>query len=234
MSDPMNLGAPTAKARPASVTVSSYLLLLVAALQVIGSIVALSTMGTTSHVLKDAYAGTNLEGSAATIVTVSSVVSVVYNLLVATGFVVLALLNNKGKNVARIITWALGGIFLCCTGFGLVGQAVGNSLTMGNAGGNVPSQRDVREALTAALPSWYLPVLLGIGILTLLAVIAALVLLALPPSNEFFRKPQPAWEPPLPGSTYPAYPAYPSAAPPATGPTGPPVPPAPPSNPPPG
>ena len=43
--------------------------------------------------------------------------------------------------------------------------------------------------------------------LSLLALLAALILLALPKANEFFRKPTAGWEPPVPGASYPAVPA---------------------------
>lgn len=223
MSDSMNPAAPAAKVRPASVTISSYLLFLVAVLQVIGAIVALSTMGTISEVYEDLYAGTELEGVGTTIGTVTSVAGAVFGLLVAAGLVVLALLNNRGKNPARIVTWVLGGIFLCCTGFGLVSQLAGSALNMGGDTAEGPSPAEVQEALSQALPSWYMPVVLGTSILTLLALLVALILLALPPSNEFFRKPEPVWQPPVPGSAYPAYPPPPGQSGPPSTPPGPPA-----------
>ena len=43
--------------------------------------------------------------------------------------------------------------------------------------------------------------------LSLIALLAALILLALPKANEFFRKPTAAWEPPTPGASLPGLPA---------------------------
>ena len=48
------------------------------------------------------------------------------------------------------------------------------------------------------VPGWYEPVTIATIVVGLLALIAALILLALPASNEFFRR-RPEPEPPTPG-----------------------------------
>lgn len=99
---------------------------------------------------------------------------------------------------------------------------------MGSGGAaNAPDQAEIQRMLEDRLPSWYTPVSTTISVLAMIALLVALILLALPPSNEFFRKSQTAWEPPVPGSTYPGYPptypGYPPAGPgyPPAGPSGP-------------
>lgn len=231
MSDPYP-AAPPVKARPSTVTISSYLLYLVAALQVVGLIAVLSVMGTMQQVYRDAYEGTAAEGMEA-IITVSLLGGAILSLLIAAGLVVLGLLNNRGKNPARIVTWVLGGIFLCCVGGGLAVNAAGNAFTGGvPTDPNMPDPAQVQRNLDAALPGWYDPVSTLLSVVGLLALLAALILLALPPSNEFFRKPAAAWEPPVPGGGYgtppmpggaypgtPSVPGYPSVpgAPPVPG-----------------
>lgn len=217
MADPTN---PAAPARPGSVTISSYLLYLYAALGLIGVIVGLSVIGTTSDVYREAYEGTSAEGAEA-FVTVTSVVVAVIGLLFAIAFVVLAIFNNRGKNASRIVTWVLGGISLCCSGVSLAGSAFSNSMNFDSGQNDVPDASEIQRRLEDALPSWYTPVTITLAVLSLLALLIALILLALPPSNEFFRKPAPAWEPPVPGGAYPAYPTYPAT------PSAPGVPPAP-------
>lgn len=202
MADPTN---PAAPARPGSVTISSYLLYLYAALGLIGVIVGLSVVGTTSDVYREAYEGTSAEG-AETFVTVTSVVVAVVGLLFAAAFVVLAIFNNRGKNASRIVTWVLGGISLCCSGISLASTAFTNSMNFDTGDGDVPDASEIQRRLEDALPGWYMPVSITITVISLLALLVALILLALPPSNEFFRKPAPAWEPPVPGATYPGYP----------------------------
>ncbi|MEU0155471.1 hypothetical protein [Micromonospora fulviviridis] len=198
------------RARPGVVTVSSWLLILVAVIQVLNLIVTLSTLGTVRDVLKDAYAGTSAE-QAGDIAYAFSLGAAVLTLLLAVGLVVLALLNNRGKNASRITTWVLGGVLLCCTGGGLLNGVSGGFTGGGSTNGDMPSGQEIQRRLEDALPSWYGPVTLLLGLVSLLALLAALILLALPKANEFFRKPKAAWEPPVPGAAYPAQPGYPQA-----------------------
>ncbi|MEU2700606.1 hypothetical protein [Micromonospora aurantiaca (nom. illeg.)] len=207
------------RTRPGVVTLSSWLLILVAAIQVLNLIVALTVVGKIRDVLTDAYAGTSAEG-AGDIAYAFSIITAVVSLLIAAGLVVLALLNNRGKNGSRITTWVLGGILFCCTGGGLLTGLTGGMTGGGNTTGDVPSSEEIQRRLEDALPSWYTPVNLLLGLVALLALLAALILLALPKANEFFRKPKAGWEPPVPGGAYPshpgqsgdpAYPSYPPA-----------------------
>ncbi|WP_200208674.1 hypothetical protein [Micromonospora coerulea] len=196
-------GTPT-RARPGVVTISSWLLILFAVIQVLNLILTLSTIGTVRDVLRDAYRGTAAE-QAGDLAYAFGIGLGVLTLLLAVGMVVLALLNNRGRNGARITTWVLGGILICCTGGSLVNNAAGG-LTSGGNTGDMPSGEEIQRRLNDALPSWYGPLTTLLGVLGLLALLAALILLALPKANEFFRKPQPAWEPPLPGTPYPGQP----------------------------
>ncbi|HEX6967571.1 MAG TPA: hypothetical protein VF174_01905 [Micromonosporaceae bacterium] len=215
---------PPAKQRPGSVTIASYLLYLVAALQLLQFAVSLPVIGTIQAVYEDAYAGTEMAEVAGTVGIVGLIVGGVVSLIIAIGLVVLAVLNNQGKNPARIVTWVLGGIAVCCFGLSLVSQAIGGTFTAGLPGEpDMPDPAEVQRMLDERMPGWYAPVNTAIGVVSLIALLVALILLALPASNEFFRKPRPTWEPPVPGSPYPG---YPPSNPPA-GPSGP-QPPAPP------
>ncbi|MEU4565982.1 hypothetical protein [Micromonospora sp. NPDC023956] len=208
-----------ARARPGSVTISSYLLILVAVIQVINLILTLATLSDTRRVLEDAYRDSSVNGmdAAADFATVVAVGAGIVTLLLAVGLVVLALLNNRGKNGARITTWVIGGLLLCCSGGTLISGAAGSvSGPVGGSNADMPSQEEIARRLEEALPSWYYPVSTLANVIAVLALIAALVLLALPASNQFFRKQQPAWEPPVPG----AYPGYPSSGTPGYPPQG--------------
>ncbi len=192
---------PPAKRRPGTVTASSWLLFLIAAIYVLSFVLVVSTVGTMLDVYREAYEGTPQEGTEAGMVA-GTVGSAVLFLLVAIGLVVLALLNNRGKNAARIVTWVVGGLALCCNGAGLALQGILTSLPAPE-GVEGPDPAEVQRQVEAALPDWYLPLSMGSQAVTILALIVALILLALPPSNEFFRKAPPAYQPP----TYP--PPYP-------------------------
>ncbi|HEV7965607.1 MAG TPA: hypothetical protein VGP57_23895 [Actinoplanes sp.] len=210
MADPMYPGAPAPapRKRPVTVSTSSYLLYATAALSLIGSLISLTTIKTTSDVYKAAYAGTPAQGTEGVIV-IALVGGLVINLLFAAGLAILAIFNNRGRQGARITTWALGGVVLCCSGIGLAGTAATSTLqTSGTAG--VPSQRDVQDRLNAALPSWYGATTTTLSVLMLLALLSSLILLALPASNAYFRAMKlGGWDPSMPYPMYPGQQPYP-------------------------
>jgi hypothetical protein len=213
VSYPIDPVAPAGRVRPGTVTISSWLLFLVAALQLAQAVVGLSAMGTIADIYNEAYQGTDLEGSGEVIAGVGVIGGSIFGVLMAVGLVILAIFNNRGKNASRITTWVIGGLLLCCSGFGLVGQLAGSSMNLGGGGTDMPDPKEVQQKIDDALP-WYTPTAATLGVIALLALVTALVLLALPPSNDYFRKVQPAWEPPVPG--YPGYQAQPGYPPPVT------------------
>jgi hypothetical protein len=222
--------APASRSRPTTVTVASYLLYLVAGIQVINALAVFSTSGTMRDAVAEAYRGTDAEGAEGIVVGVL-IVGGVINLLIGLGFAVLSYFNSRGKNPSRIVTWVVGGISLCCLGLGLGGTAMTRS--MGTGSGTGPSQDEVQRRINEAVPSWYTPLTTTLSVVALLAVLGAVILLALPASNEFFRKPAAAgWEPgmpypqgygqqqpPYPGqqAPYPGQPPYPGQQPPYPG-----------------
>ena len=197
---------PAPRTRPTAVTVSSYLLYVTAAVSLITAVLSLSQLGTITRVYQDAYAGTSGEGAEAVIVA-TSVIGVVFNVLFAVGLVILAVFNNRGRQGARITTWVIGGISLCCSGFGLAGTALTNSMNFDT--GNGPSASQVEQRLADALPSWYTATTVILSVVSLLAILGAIILLALPASNAYFRPAQPAWDPSMP-YPYPGQPQYPA------------------------
>ena len=191
---------PPARQRPTVVTVSSALLIVVAVMQLVGFAIVLSQLGTLSEIYQEAYEGTSLESQAG-ISTATTVASAVISLLLAAGLVALAILNAKGKNPARIVTWVLGGILICLSGCGLLSTAISmQSVQSDSLGGFDP--QELERLMTERLPGWDEPVSLATSVIGLLSLVVALILLALPAANQFFRKP----EPPLEELPPPAYP----------------------------
>lgn len=226
-----------AKVRPSTVSVSSYLLYLIAALQVLSAVLAFAFVGDMQAVYEDAFADVEGGETVASITSGFVIGATIFGLLVAAGLVVLAIFNNRGKNPSRITTWVVGAIFLCCGGVGLLSLATGGMNFGSSPDPDMPSNSEIQEMLKEALPSWYNAVSITLSVVGVLGLLVALILLALPPSNEFFRKVQPEWQPPAGAQGgYLAYPAYPApGAPPAgpgTGPSAPAAPPAPPAAPP--
>lgn len=196
--------SPQPKPRPGTVSAASWLLFLVAAIYVASFVATLVTLDVFVDATRDAYAGTELEGQE-DFAVVSTVAQAVLFLLVAGGLVALGILNNLGKNPARIVTWVVGGLVLCCTGALLALQGVLTSMPVPEEAEG-PDPVEVQRQIEAALPDWYMTLSWVGTVVAILALIGALILLALPPSNEYFRKTPPQAEPP----TYPP-PPYPSA-----------------------
>jgi hypothetical protein len=194
---------PTApRSRPGTVNTAVMLLYAYGALTLVGAVLWLANLGAFKDAYTTAYKNSDVADQAGTIATVTVAIGAAIPLLFGIAIVIFAIPTSKGRNWARIVTWVLGGIGICCGGSSLISSAVGASFNMGGSSGtNMPSQQEVQRAVDAALPSWFTPSLAVVGILGLLALIGAVILLALPASNEFFRKqPEPTWEPPAPPS----------------------------------
>ncbi|WP_157641059.1 hypothetical protein [Longispora albida] len=184
---------PAPKVRPAVVTVSSALLVAFVALLLVNTVAAL--VGTTDAVnqtMEDAYKDIPNGDAALDLVKAIQVVSLILNLVAALGFLVLAFFNLKGSNGSRITTWVLAGIGTLCCACGIFGAAAG-----GGFGGDEASKA-AAERVAEAYPSWYQPVTMGAMVLGLLCLIGAIITLALPAANDYFRKtpPEPQFIPP--------------------------------------
>lgn len=165
-----------------------------------------------------ALAGTGITASdVSTLVTFVFVAVAVVYLLFAAFYVVLGVLDNAGKRPARILTWILAGIALACCGFGgLINQIGGTTYTVNDQ----QYDDELTKALADATPTWvgaleWASLLLFIG-----GSLVIIILLALPASNEFFRKevqPQSFYpgQPPYGQPPYPGQPPY------SQGPSGP-------------
>lgn len=187
--------------RPGTVTAATWLLLLVALLFVVNGVATLAISGTLADVYREAYEGyEELEGVGG-VVAASDIVVAAVQLLFGLGFGVLAMFNHRGSNSSRIVTWVAGGLSLCCAGAGLAGTALLAGVQVEPGAG--PDPDEVQRMVDAALPDWYAPLSNVATLVMLPALIAVLILLALPPSNAFFRRP-PAGPPP--GAPPVAYP----------------------------
>jgi hypothetical protein len=225
--------------RPGAVTAAGYLMFLVALLLVVDAVVSFATAQQVSDATREVYTKLNnpdfkpdIQAGGALF---GAIIGGVIQVLLAAGYVVLAMLNLRGKNPARIVTWVLAGLgVLCLCGAGVFGAASGPLLNRASTVNGVnPAQ--IQKDVTAAEPSWLEPTQITLAVVSLLALILVIILLALPASNRFFRKPvidgvgpfqqypqqspypqPPAGnEPPYPGqppaSDDPPYPGQPSA-----------------------
>ncbi len=234
-----------ARSRPSVVSAAVALLYVAAGLELVSLALGASLIGRQRDAVEQLY-GDLPDGNTYIAVTMATfVASLAIGGLIAVVLAVLAALDARGKNPARIVTWVIGGLYVCCSGAGLAATAAGNAM-MGDMqveGG--PDRSEVDRIMNEAEPSWYRVTAVALGVVVLLAVLSAVILLALPAANAFFRKPAQEWEPPLPGAVLPGAmpagpvpsgvvppgPVPPGAVPPGAAPSGPPAAPQPPAPP---
>lgn len=183
------------RVRPAVVTAAAALMMLVAVLEVISTITAFSVMSGIRDAALESLPGEDqqLVDTVSTVVTVGLVIGAGFSILVAAAYGVLSFFLLQGANAARITTWVLAAIFLFCGACLLLGQTAGNFAPQGQGD---PQSEDIARAVQEATPGWYTVSEIAINVVELLALVAIIVLLALPASNAFFAKPVPQFHPP--------------------------------------
>jgi len=156
--------------RPKTVTAAAGLLVAEAVLLLVGAIVGLLTRDTVQRAVDDYLEAHDLAANSNPGVNaVSSTIGIIFGLVYAAGLVALALGVLRRSNVARIIAWVICGLALCCVSAGPIAQVA---------------------LYSDYLPGGYLTYTVVVGLLQFIGFIAIIVLLALPASNVFFRKPQ--------------------------------------------
>lgn len=195
--------------RPFTVRLSSALLFGVAGLAVLEAVLDLVFVNTGLSAYRDAYTGST--GSA-----FASLTGFTVDLFFAAGAAILAILNNHGRNNARVVTLVLGGLFLFCGGYGNLSDGLHRPARSAGVG-----------TLAEVMPAAYGITTGIVSVLTVLGTLAAMVLLALPPSNRFFQTPRPVAQsgsfhtppsgaylpPPPPSQSYATPPPVPPQAP---------------------
>jgi hypothetical protein len=217
---------PGGKQRPVTVTVAVVLLYLAAATQIISIVLSLYSLGPILDVVEEEFAGQPDADTAGTAATIAVIIGIAISVIFAIGTAVLALFVGRGKNPARIVTWVLAGIGVLCYGCSIASTAASEAM-MGSVG---TQDAELQQRIEDAVPGWVNAATAAMSIVLMLALLAVIILLALPASNDFFRKQEEVWvpptfpqagdQPPAPG-TYPpppgTYPPPPGTYPPAPG-----------------
>jgi hypothetical protein len=200
-------------------------MILVAVLGVISTITAFSVMSGIRDALLESIKGEDPQAvdAASTVLTIGLAIGAGFSILIAAAYGLLSFFLLRGANAARITTWVLAGVFLFCGTCGLLGQTVNSFVPQAQGD---PQSGEIARAMEDAIPSWYTVSEIAISVVELLALVAIIVLLALPASNKFFAKPVPQFYPPAefggpvqpPGPMPPMPSAPPEGAPPAGGP----------------
>ena len=207
--DPVAATGP--RTRPGAVTAAGYLLYTVAALFLVSVVVGLSTAGKTLRATKDVLQQTS-NRDATTAIKAGLFVGIGVDVVVVVVFILMAVYVLRGSNAWRITAWVISGLGVLCTlcGVGGAGLSRINSSNLTSA---------QSQELKDAVPAWARDGQIAVNLLIAIALIAVIILLALPAANDFFRRPPMAFLPPGVGPAYPPYPMYPppGSQPPAPG-----------------
>jgi hypothetical protein len=181
------------------VSAAVWLLYLVAAAWLSNGVIQLTLSGAMTEALRRSTDGSTLgPDGATTLGVVATILAVGLSVLWAAGFIVLGALDARGRNVARIVTWVVAGLAVCCSGQGL---ASGGAADFGAAsgGGSGVDSAEFQRAMEELVPSWFAPASNLLAVVRIVGLLAVIVLLMLPAASRFFRREPPPWEPPRAG-----------------------------------
>lgn len=186
------------RTRPTTVTTAGVLLYVVAALVLVRVILDGSAMGQQVDAAREAYQGIAHNDVLVNTMQVALIGSMVFNVLVGVTFAIFAYHNIRGRNGVRIATWVVGGLGLLCFGCGAAGPSVMANVTMNSQ--QTPELTAAAAHVRDSVPSWYTSAVVGVDVLLFLCLALVIILLAVPASNQYFRRPEP------PVAPYLAYP----------------------------
>lgn len=203
----------TRPGRPTVVTAAVACLFVLAGVQLVSAVITVVAYGPMIDAARDYAGGTSDGDIVVTSLQIGRYGGFAIAAIFAIGYAVLGMFTGRGKNVARIIAWVVLGIGLCCNAGSLVSTAAGGMLnTSGSSSTGSVDMDELQRRMQDATPGWSTVAAYLLLAVSLIAGLAAVILLALPAANEFFRKVQPAWEPPVPGATYYPTPGQPAQA----------------------
>lgn len=208
---------PSAKQRPAAVRVAVMLLWLIVALQVVGIGLAFVPTPELDRALDEFYQQNPPPEGTDTAIAFGSAVGIGVSLVIAAVFAILAVFLARGSQPARITTWVFGGIVALCQGCLVTASLAAPALLSSMTGTGDPDAERAAEEARIVLdntPAWLTVATAAIGVLSVLALIVAIILLAVPAANEYFRKEQEIWIPPTTGAGG-GFPQYPPTQPPS-------------------
>jgi len=167
--------------RPSTVSAASGLLYSCAVLLLLSAGMSFSSAASVADVVSSADpADQSLRNTALVSLIVGACLVAVF--AVSTG--VLGVLVGKGSNPARIATWVLSSFMVLCYGCSLANMAL--------SGPYGTSDPELQRRADAAVPAWQTTAGTGVSLVVLGATFAVIILLALPSSNLYFRRSNPA------------------------------------------
>jgi hypothetical protein len=193
--------APAPRARPTTVHLAMILLFVAAGLEVINVVISLLYAQKIADGTQKVYDQAGVSASNAGM-TIGSSIAVVVGFVIVVVLVLLGYFIGRGNQVARILTWVVGGIAFCCSIVGLGSTLFAQTFwdQARKASPELPTWDEYQDIVYSEVPGWYQPVTTILAILLIVAILVPIILLALPSSHPYFRKAQAEWEPPVPPS----------------------------------
>jgi hypothetical protein len=186
------LSQPDPRPRPGVVAAAGMLLYGAAGLIVAQVIVSASILNRELTATREAFQNLDHGSSVISITRATSIASLVIN-------VIFAYYNLRGRQGIRIATWVVGGLAVLCYGCGTLGSSVGTKLSTG--ADQDPQIKAATQHVADSLPNWATTAGTVVDGLLFICLLLVIVLLAVPASNAYFRKPEP------PALSYPSFPA---------------------------
>lgn len=196
--DPTAVGR---RPRPGTVTVAGLALFACAALAVVGAIASFAVSNTVAT-NADALAlqdQSNVNSGQALMIGYG-----VISLVVAIPYLICGIFVLRGRQGMRITTWVYAGLSVLCLGFYALGSGAASVDT------SALGSSDTDQLIAHAIPNWYFASTATLESITVLLAIVVIILIALPSSNQYFRRSTGFL---MPGGYAVAYPAYPGAYP---------------------
>jgi hypothetical protein len=196
--------------RPASVAVGVAMLLLATVALAVLAISQFLIIDPVGQAVEAASTDTQEEGFGTFLAAVLFGGGGALNALSAVVLALLAGFDLAGKQAARVMTWIVAPLSALCCG---CASAIYSEYLFTAAGAGTTTGQDLSPEQTAAIgegmPDWYSPAaLVAVGLLWI-GVLGAVIALAVPSANEYFRKPAQTWLPsygPPPGYPTEGYP----------------------------
>jgi hypothetical protein len=190
MSNPIEEGAKT---MPRTVTVARQLSILTAALIALAGFGLIQALRSVTVVAVDQkqYNQSDVDRAWQLLV----VAGVVFFVVLVAIHILAVFLLGAGRNSGRVVAWIVNGATVLCCGCGLGSGLISNSAESGPT-----NQADTTLRFsTEHVPGVYDVLVAAGGALAILSAMAVIVLLILPASSDFFRKPATVWTPPWAG-----------------------------------
>lgn len=203
--------------RPVTVTLAVALTLVGAVLGAVNGILLISLASTVAQDFRVNAAGSGATRSEiddlANVFQGSMIVSGIIILVLAVVVALLAFATARGSNAARITLVVLLAASVCVgLGTGTFTSAARNATNVSTQNIDSQTAENLGQALADAIPAWFAGLAVGLSCLEILAVLAVIVLLLVPASNDYFRRgpaaagvpgPGAAGQPPGPGGYAP-------------------------------